>query len=66
MYITNVSDYDNMTDEYDDSLSINNTCTINESNIDIFIPAFLLTIPCGVSIVCSMSLMVYTLIKPLL
>ena len=43
----NVSDYGNMTDEYNDSLSINNNCTLNENNIDIIIPTLKLTIPCG-------------------
>ena len=64
MYITNVIDYDKMTDDYNDSLSINSNCTLNENNIDITIPTFL-TIPCGLSFLCLMSLMVYTLIKPL-
>ena len=54
-----------MTDDYNDSSSINNNCTINEHNIDIIIPTLLLTIPCGLSFLCLMSLMVYTLIKPL-
>ena len=57
MHITNVTDdYDNMT------LS---NCTNNENKIDIVIPALLITIPCGLSFLCLMSLMVYTLIKPL-
>ena len=52
MNITNIiDDYDNIT-EYD-----NTTDTI--------IPALLFTIPCGLSFICLMSLMVYTLIKPL-
>ena len=54
---TNYTDYDNMT------LSI---CTNNENNLDIIIPTFLPTTPCGLSFLCSMSLMVYTLIKPLI
>ena len=41
-------------------------CTINENNIDIIIPSSLLTIPCGLSFLSLMSLMVYTLIKPLM
>ena len=57
MYITNV------TDDYDNMTLCN--CTNNENNIDITIPALLFTIPCGVSFLCLMSLMVYTLIKPL-
>ena len=59
MYIANV------TDDYNDTISINNNCTNNENNIDIFIPALLFTLPCGLSFLCLMSLMVYTLIKPL-
>ena len=66
MNITNVTDYDNMTDDYNDSLSINKNCTDNENNIDIFIPALIFTIPCGLSFLCLISLMVYTLIKPLI
>ena len=53
MNITNITDdYDNIT-EYD-------------CNIDIIIPALLFTIPCGISFLCFISLMVYTLVKPLL
>ena len=60
MYITNIID------DYNDTLSVNNNCTNNENNIDISIPTLLLTIPCGSSFLCLMSLMVYTLIKPLI
>ena len=66
MYITNITDFDNMTDDYNDSLSINNNRTENENNFDINILALLLTIPCGLSFFCLMSLMVYTLIKSLI
>ena len=62
----NVTDYDNMTDDYNDSLSINNICIINESNIEIIIPSLLSTITCSLSFLCLMSLMIYTLIKPLI
>ena len=48
----------NVTDDYNDTLSINNNCTNNESNIDIIIPALLFTIPCGLSFFCLISLMV--------
>ena len=58
MNIINVTDLDNIT-EYD------NTTDTNDCNIDIIIPALLFTIPCGLSFLCLMSLMVYTLIKPL-
>ena len=48
----------NITDDYD------NTTDTNDCNIDIIIPALLFTIPCGLSILCLIGLMVYTLIKP--
>ena len=57
----------NVTD-YDDIPSTNMTlcnCTNNENDIIISIPTLLFTIPCGFSFLCSISLMVYTLIKPL-
>ena len=66
MYVMNVSDYDNITStkyrDYDNITSTN--CTNNEKNNDIVVPTLLLTIPCGLSFLCLMSLMVYTLIKP--
>ena len=62
----NVTKYDNLTDYYNDSLSIDNYCTINENNIDNIIPTVLLTVPCGLSFLCLMSLMMYILIKPLI
>ena len=61
-----VTDYENMTDDYNDSLSINKNCTINEINSDIIIPTLLLIIPCGLPLFSLMRLMVYTLIKPLI
>ena len=54
----------NFTDDYNDSLSINNNCTNNDNNIEIIIPFFRI-ITCGTSLICLISLMVYTLIKPL-
>ena len=45
----NVTDYDNMTDDYNDSLSLKNTCTDNEKLLDIIITTLLLTIPRGLS-----------------
>ena len=58
MYITNVSD--------DDNLTLCN-CTNNENNDNnIEIITHLLTkIPCGLSLICLISLMMYTLVKPL-
>ena len=56
MYITNVTDYDNLT--------LCN-CTNNDNNIEIIIPLFTI-IPCDMLLICLLSLMVNTLIKPLL
>ena len=53
MFVTNnTDDYDNFT----------NKCTNIENNIDIIIPALFITIPCGLSFLCLMSLMAYTII----
>ena len=57
MYITNI------TDDYIDTLSKNNNCTNNDNNIEIILPFFTI-IPYGMSLICLLSLMVYTLIKP--
>ena len=54
------TDYDNMTDDYNGSLSINRNCTTNENNFGIILPTLLLTIPCGLLFLCMLSLMVYT------
>ena len=56
MYITNITAY------YNDTLSINNNCTNNDNNIEIVIPLITI-IPCGLSLICLISLMVYTLVK---
>ena len=55
----------NITDDYDNITEYDNTTDINDCNIDIIIPVLLFTIPCGLSFLCLISLMVYTLIKPL-
>ena len=58
MYITNVTDYENLTFS---------NCT-NNDNIDnkfeIIIALFTI-IPCGMSLICFIFFMVHTLIKPL-
>ena len=59
MNVTNITDSDKFTIDY----NITNKCTSTENKIDIFIPTLLLTIPCGMSFLCSMSLMIYTLIN---
>ena len=52
-------------DDYNDTLSLNNICTNSENNIEIVIPIITI-IPCGMFLICLISLMVYTLIKHLL
>ena len=60
MYITNVID------DYNDTLLVNDNCTNNDkSKIEIVIPLITI-IPCGMSLICLISLMVYTLVKPLM
>ena len=54
MYITNV------TDDYKDTLSINNICTNNYNNIETVIPLITI-IPCGLSLICLISLIVYSI-----
>ena len=56
MYITNITNDSNDTDILD-----NNDC-----DIDIIIPVLLFSIPCAISFLCLISLMVYTLVKPLI
>ena len=71
MNISNITDttddYNNITD-YDNITSTNmmiSNCTDSENDIDIIIPTLLFTKPCSLSFLCLMSLIVYTLIKPL-
>ena len=59
MHITNI------TDDYNDTLSINNNCTNNDKYIEIIIPLISI-IPCSLSVLCLISFMVYTLVKPLI
>ena len=58
MYITNI------TDDYNDTITINNNCTNSEKNIEKILP-LITKIPCVMSLMCLISLMVYTIIKPL-
>ena len=51
-----------ITDKYNDTLSINNNCTNNDTNFEIRIPLFTI-IACGMSLICLISHMVYNLIK---
>ena len=59
MNVINITDYDNSANDY----NISNDCTNNVNNNDLIITTPLLTIPCGFSILCLLSLMVYTLKK---
>ena len=55
----------NITDDYNDTLSINNNNFTNSDNdIEIIIPLITI-VPCGISLVCLISFMAYTLVKPL-
>ena len=69
MYISNITDdYNdtlttNITNGYNDTLSSN--CTKYDNNIEIIIPLVII-IPCGMSLICLICLMVYTLVKPLI
>ena len=68
MDIINITDSDKITDldnntTTDTSLS---NCTNNEYDINLTIPLLLFTIPCNLSFLCLISLVVYTLIKPLI
>ena len=56
----------NITDDHDNIKEYDNTTDTNDCYIDIIIPALLFAIPCGLSFLCLMSLMVYTLVKPLI
>ena len=44
MYITNI------TDDYNDTLSVNNNCTNNDNNIEIITPLITI-IPCATSLI---------------
>ena len=59
MYLTNI------TADYNDTLSVNNNCTNNDNNIEIIIPLITI-IPCGMSLICLISLMIDISIKPLM
>ena len=66
MYISNITnDYDNITSSnytnYDIMTKTN--CTNNDKKIEIVIHLTTI-IPCALSLICLISLMVYTLIKP--
>ena len=54
----------NFTDDFNDTLSINNNGTNNDKNFEIIIPLFTM-IPCSVSFLRLISFLVYTLVKPL-
>ena len=58
----NISNITDTIDDYNNTLTSN--CTDNDNNIEIVIPLITI-IPCGLSLVCLIPFMVYTLIKPL-
>ena len=62
MYVTKVTDL-NTANDYDKTT---NNYRINENKNDKIIPTLLLTIPCGLSFLFLMSLMLDKLIEPLI
>ena len=56
MYVTNI------TSDFNVTISIKNNCTNNDKNIEIIIPLITI-VPCGMSLICLISPMVYTPIK---
>ena len=63
----NLITFINYTDILNDYVNFTiSNCTNNEKNFDRIIPTLFLTIPCGLSFLCLISLMIYTLIKPLI
>ena len=72
MYVTNFTDfntrndYDKSTDYSNITYNITDNCTNSENIMDIIIPSLLLTIPFCLSFLCLSSLMVYTLITPVI
>ena len=62
MNVTNITDYDNFTSNY----NFTDNCANIENSIDIIIPTLILTLPCGLSFLCMMILLIDTLNKPLI
>ena len=58
----NISNITDIIHDYNSTLTSN--CTDNDNNIEIAIPLITI-VPCGMSLICLISFMVYTLIKPL-
>ena len=67
MNITNIAEnYDNITNDYDNISSISN-CTKNQNeDLNIIFKYLLLSIPSSILLFSLISLMIYTLIKPLI
>ena len=67
MNVTNITEeYDNITNDYDNISSISN-CTNNENDdMNVIFKYLLLSIPSSILLFSLISLMVYTLIKPLI
>ena len=67
MNVMNITeDYDNITNDYDNISSISN-CTNNENDdMNIIFKYLLLSIPSSILLFSLISLMIYTLIKPLI
>ena len=55
----------NITDDNENMTLCNCTDNENNNNIEIIIPLITI-VPCGISLICLISLMVYTLVEPLI
>ena len=58
----NISNITDTIDDYNNTLTSN--CTDNDNIIELVTPLITI-VPCGMSLICLISFMVYTLIKPL-
>ena len=65
-FTKNTDEYDKITsNNYCNTSSLSN-CTDSEVETDIIIPSLLLILPCTLSILCLLSLIVYVIIKALI
>ena len=56
----------NITNDYNNNTLISNCTDIDENDDDIIIKAMMLVIPSGILFLFLMSIMTYTLVKPLI
>ena len=67
MNVTNITaDYNNITNDYDNISSISNCTNTENEDMNIIFKYLLLSIPSSILLFSIISLMIYTLIKPLI